>query len=298
MMKKIILILLILGIATPAIFAQEENDRPVSAFNSGTLIDAETTVIPDAKTLEFIIQHKFGSMDKGKSDLWGIYAPGANVRLALNYVVAKNVQIGAGITKNNMYTDFNAKWTILQQSTQKMPVSVTLLGNMAIDGRDAATIGLGQVVTTKGPTTPSSIDIYDRLSYYSQILVSRKFCEAFSLQAGASYSHFNMVPWDYNHDVVGVHVNGKIKFSAQGSFIFTYDKALKFDSMNEQLNWDTSARENLAVGVEFFTFTHAFQLYVGSANGILPQQNMVFNQKDWTNKGLAFGFTITRLWMF
>jgi len=297
MMKKIILILLILGITTPALFAQEE-DRPVNAFNSGTLIDAQTTVIPDAKTLEFVIQHKFGSMDNGKSDLWGIYAPGANVRLALNYVVAKNVQLGAGITKNNMYSDLNAKWTILQQSTQKMPVSVTLLGNMAIDGRDAASIGTGKVVETKGPTVPASIDFYDRVSYFSQVLVSRKFCEAFSLQAGASFSHFNMVPWDYNHDVVAVHVNGKIKFSPQGSFIFTYDQPLKFDGMNEQTNWDTAAKENVAIGVEFFTFTHAFQLYVGSANGILPQHNMLYNQKDWTNKGLAFGFTITRLWMF
>jgi len=297
MMKKIILILLILGITTPAIFAQEE-DKPVNAFNSGTLIDAQTTSILDTKTLEFVIQHKFGSMDNGKSDLWGIYAPGANVRLGLNYVIAKNLQIGAGITKNYMYTDFNAKWTILQQSTQKMPVSVTLLGNVAFDGRNASTIGLGQVVTTKGPTVPYSISVYDRMSYFSQLLVSRKFCEEFSLQAGVSFSHFNMVPWDYNHDVVGLHASGKIKFSPQGSFIFTYDKPLKIEAITEQSNWDTYAKDNLAIGIEFFTFSHAFQLYVGSANGILPQQNMLYNQKDWSNKGLAFGFTITRLWMF
>lgn len=297
MMKKIILILLILGITIPATFAQDE-DQKVNAFNSGTMIDAQTTVIPDARTLEFVIQHKFGSMEKGKSDLWGIYAPGANVRLGLNYVIAKNFQIGAGITKNNMYSDFNAKWTILQQSTQKMPVSVTLLGNVAIDGRDAATIGLGQVVDTKGPTLPSSIDIGDRFSYYSQLLVSRKFCDAFSLQAGVSYSHFNMVPWDYNHDIIGVHATGKIKFSPQGSIIINYDQPLQIDAISEQANWDTQAIENVAIGVEFFTFTHAFQLYVGSASGILPQHNMLYNQKDWLNKGFAFGFTITRLWMF
>lgn len=296
MMKKIILILLILGISIPATFAQEE-DQKVNAFESGTLIDAQTTVVPDARTLEFVIQHKFGPMENGKSDLWGIYAPGANVRLGLNYVVAKNVQIGAGVTKNNMYTDFNAKWTILQQSTQKMPVSVTLLGNMAIDGREAETIGLGQVVSTKGTTVPTYIDIADRFSYYSQLLISRKFCNAFSLQAGASYSHFNMVPWDYNHDVVALHVNGRLKFSPQGSFIFVYDKPLKIDALTEVTD-ATYANENIAVGVEFFTFTHAFQLYVGSANGILPQHNMLYNQKSWKDKGFAFGFTITRLWMF
>ncbi|HPF51230.1 MAG TPA: DUF5777 family beta-barrel protein [Draconibacterium sp.] len=298
-MKKIILILLILGISTPALFAQEE-DVKVSPFESGTMIDAQTTYIPDAKTLEFVIQHNFGSVDNGKSDLWGIYAPAQDIRLSLNYVAAKNFQIGAGISRTNMYSDFNAKWTVLQQSTKKMPVSVSLFGSLAIDGRNASSIAeTGKIVDTKGETLPSSIGFGDRFSYFSELMVSRKFCEEFSLQAGVSFTHYNTVGWDYNHDVVGLHVNGKIKFSPQGSFIFTYDKPLKFDGMNEQTNWDSAARENVAVGVQFFTFTHAFQIYLTSANAILPQHVMMYNQNDWTkSKGIALGFTITRLWMF
>ena len=298
-MKKYILILLILGITTPAVFAQDE-DQKVIPFESGTMIDAQTTVIMDAKTLEFAIQHQFGSIENGHSDLWGIYNPAQDIRLSLNYVPVKNFQIGAGISKANMYTDLNAKWTVLQQSTQKMPVSVTLYGNIAIDGRKSSAIATTEkVVDTKGPTLPNSIDIDDRFSYFSELMVSRKFCETFSLQAGVSFTHYNMVPWDYDHDIVGIHVNGKIKFSPQGSFIFTYDNPLKIKDISEQLDWMSHARENVAVGVQFFTFTHAFQIYVGSANGILPQHAMMFNQNDWTKKGgLAFGFTITRLWMF
>ena len=298
MMKKYILILFILGVALTNTFAQEEEAQPVYAFNSGILIDAQTSYIPDARTLEFIIQHKFGSLENGKSDLWGIYAPGSNVRLALNYVPLKNFQIGAGITKKNMYTDFNAKWKVLQQKTTGMPVSVTLFGDVAIDGRDAETLGTGKVVDTKGEALPSSIGFNERLSYFSELLVSRKFGDWLSLQAGASFTHYNMAEWDYNHDVVGIHVNGKIKFSPQGSIIFNYDKPLKIEDITEQHTWDTHAKENLSFGVEFFTFTHAFQIYVGTAQGILPQDMMMYNQKDWTDKGLAFGFTITRIWMF
>lgn len=299
MMKKYILILFILGVALTNAFAQEEEEaQPVYPFESGILIDAQTTFIPDARTLEFIIQHKFGSLENGRSDLWGIYAPGSNVRLALNYVPLKNFQIGAGITKKNMYTDFNAKWTVLQQATKNMPVSVTLFGNVAIDGRNAETFGTGKVVDTKGPTLPTSVGFSERLSYFSEAIVSRKFCDWFSLQAGASFTHYNMAGWDYNHDVIGIHVNGRVKFSPQGSFIFTYDKPLKIENITEQYTWDTHAKENLSFGVEFFTFTHAFQIYVGTADGILPQDMMMYNQKDWKDKGLAIGFTITRLWMF
>ena len=60
-MKKYILLLLILGlIFSNQSFAQEEEDQPaLNAFESGILIDQQTMMIPDAKTLEFIIQHKF-----------------------------------------------------------------------------------------------------------------------------------------------------------------------------------------------------------------------------------------------
>ncbi len=299
MMKKYILILLILGITLPSAFAQEEEEaQPVYAFNSGILIDAQTSYIPDARTLEFVIQHKFGSLENGKSDLWGIYAAGSNVRLALNYVPLKNFQIGAGITKKYMYSDFNAKWKVLQQKTSGMPVSFTLFGNVAIDGRDKGAFGTGKVVESKGEYAHYDFGFSDRLSYFSQALVTRKFCDWFTLQGGASFTHYNSSGWDYNHDIVGLHFSGKIKFSPQGSIIFNYDKPLKIKDISEQYTWDTHAKENLSFGVEFFTFTHAFQIYLGTAQGILPQDMMMYNQKDWTNKGLAFGFTITRIWMF
>ena len=87
-MKKYILFLIV-SVFVFNTFAQdsEEKDQPVSStFESGYLIDNQTIFIPDAKTLEFVIQHKFGTMDQGFSDLFGIYAPGSNIRLGLNYV--------------------------------------------------------------------------------------------------------------------------------------------------------------------------------------------------------------------
>jgi hypothetical protein len=306
MMKKYILILFILGFVLNSTFAQDDA-TPVYSFQSGTMVDAQTTCIPDARTLEFVIQHKFGSLENGKSDLWGIYAPGASIRLSLNYVPIKNFQVGAGVTKKSVfqYTDLNAKWTALRQNTGNMPISLTLYGNVGIDVRNESVFGTGQVVDTKGETLPTSVGFTERLSYFSEAMVSRKFGDWLALQAGASFTHYNMVAWDYNHDVVGIHAAARIKFSPQGSIILTYDKPLKISGISEQYDWDkdewawgTHAKENLTIGVEFFTFTHAFQIYVGTADGILPQDIMMYNQNDWTSKGLALGFTITRLWMF
>ncbi len=289
-MKKYVLFIILFVLAFTSVFAQDEQkekSEPVdSPFESSYLIDQQTTVIPDAKTLQFVIQHKFGTMDNGTSDLFGIYSPGANVRLALDYVVVKNFQVGVGLTKKNKYTDFNAKWTIFQQTKDNsMPVAVAVLGNIAIDGRKDDVFGYGY-------------DSTDRLSYFSQIIVGRKFCDWFSLQAGASFSHYNAVGDVYDHDKIGAHVSGRIKFSPQSAIIFNYDVPLKIKDISEQLEWIDHPKPNLALGLEISTFTHAFQIYVGTADGILPQDGMMWNQNDWTNKGLAIGFTITRLWMF
>ncbi len=302
-MKKYILFL-ILVVFVINTFAQdsEEKDQPVSStFESGYLIDNQTVMVQDAKTLEFAIQHKFGNVENGISDLFGIYAAGSNIRLGLDYVPVKNLQIGIGVTKKNMYTDFNAKWSILKQTEKnKIPVSVTLYGVAAIDGRNVDQFATGQVVDTKGPTLPSYITFPDRLSYFSQLIVARKFTDWLSLQAAASFTHYNMVGWNNDHGQIGVHFSGRVKFSEQSSFIFNYDLPLKIKEISEQSEWidKDHSLPNLCLGIEIATFTHAFQIYVGTADGILPQDAMMHNQNDWKNKGLVIGFNITRLWMF
>ena len=139
-MNKLFTIIILLTGFTLAAWAQEipetapvpAKDQPVrSPWESGYLIDAQTSKIPTKNTLEFVIQHKFGSFENKWSDLFGIYAPGANIRLGLNYVLVKNLQIGWGISKKNMFNDFNAKWTILEQTRKNtVPVSVTLFGTV------------------------------------------------------------------------------------------------------------------------------------------------------------------------
>lgn len=302
-MKKYILTLLISGLIFPSLFAQEEKepDTPVSnPFESGLLIDAQTTMIPDAKTLEFVIQHKFGSVENGSTDLWGIYGS-SNIRVGLNYVPVKNFQFGAGITKKNMITDLNAKWTILKQTERStVPVSVALFGSIGIDGRSFDQFGgLGYTVDSKAPNTnPESFSFNDRLSYYSQLIVGRKVSNALSVQVGASFTHYNMVNWDYDHDIIGLHANARMKFSPQGSIIVTYDHPLKVKEITEQRTWDTWAEPSLSFGVEFFTFTHAFQIFVSSTDKILPMEMMAHNISPIKGKSFAIGFTITRLWMF
>ena len=303
-MKNYILLVLLTVIPFTAIFAQDEEeqvkDRPVRApFASGYLIDNQTTMIPIEGTLEFAIQHKFGTIENGMSDFFGIYAPAANIRLALNYVPFKNFQTGIGLSKEKMYTDLNAKWTILEQTRENtIPVAVALYGVVAVDGRNESAFGTGKVWHSGEGSAVFDINFADRLSYFSQLIIGRKFNYWLSLQTGVSFTHYNMVERNFDHDKIGVHFNGRVNFSPQSSFIFNYDAPLNIQQISEQLQVPDHHQPNVSFGIEIATSTHAFQIYMGNAKGIIPQDIMMWNSNKFNLDNLAFGFTITRIWNF
>jgi len=102
-----------------------------------------------------------------------------------------------------------------------------------------------------------------------------------------------------NHDVFGVGFNGRVKFSPQSAFIFQYDIPLKIQSISEQSDFDV-AKPNFGVGYEVATSTHAFHIFVSTGDGILQQDNYMYNTNTVANgwKDLMIGFTITRTWNF
>ena len=311
-MKKTFILLVLSLLPITYQFAQGQTDstatepevvvnKPVRfVWESGYLIDQQTSQIAPVNTLESVIQHKFGTVQNGKKDLYGIMAPGANVRIGLDYVIMKDLQIGYGLQKKNMYSDFNAKWTPFKQMNTGMPISLSLYGNMAIDGRPTEDWEAQQYYHSSDPYPYStySFTFSNRLSYFAQAMVARKFCNAFTMQAGASFSHFNTVPWHQDHDKVGLHAGGRIKISPQGSFIFNADFPLQIEAISEQEDPSIGPEPILSFGFEISTSTHAFQIYIGNNESLLPQDMMLNNpyKLDWDN--FRIGFTITRLWGF
>lgn len=288
-MKKSIITLFAFIFTVMVVSAQEEQpkDRPVRApFASGILIDNQTTFIPTVKTLEYQIQHKFGTLDNGFSDLFGLYAPGANIRMALNYVPMKNLQVGYGLSRVNMYSDFSVKYTILEQTRQNtIPVAVGIYGNMAIDGRPDESFG-------------DNYSFTNRFSYFAQLIVGRRINDFVSVQANASFAHYNIVEPLMDHDKISVGFNGRVNFSPQSSILFQYDVPLKVKWIAEHREFLNPAKPNFGLGWEIRTSTHAFHIYLSSSDGMIPQHNAMFNQNDWTNGDLMFGFSITRYWGF
>lgn len=296
-MKKFILLATILIIGFSSGFSQENSEKSKAtkpekeapkliknAFADIILINNQTTEGLRKNTLQMEIQHRFGKIDQGfrlgnNFDLLGIFGP-SNIRLGINYGLTDKLTVGIGATKNNSLYNVQWKYKIFQQTeTNKMPVSVTYYGNAAIN------ISVNSDFST----------VSNRLSYFNQLLISRKFNKQLTLQIGPSVSHFNIIDLDRFPDIshynFGVLFSGRYKFSAQSSFIFEYSHPLTISE-------SVGTKPDLGFGVEIATRTHTFQLFVSTANAMINQRNVVYNNLDFTKGDMQFGFNIIRRWNF
>jgi Membrane bound beta barrel domain (DUF5777) len=290
--RSCMVLMLLLSINTGNVFAQDSAKAPApkkvkpvkNTFGSIWLIDNQTVMVPIKGTLEFDIHHRFGIVNNGAKDLWGFFAP-SNIRLGLNYSPINKLNVGAGITKERMQIDVNAKYALLQQTPGKMPVSVTYFGNIVIDARNKSNFREG----------------VHRLSYFNQLMIARKITEKFSAQVAPSFSWFNNVEAyvDSKGDIqkkmknahLAISVLGRYKVSGKTSVIAGYDQPLTQHTTN-------NPHPNICFGIETTTSSHAFQVFAGNYYGIVPQSNNMFNQNDYTKGQFLIGFNMTRLWNF
>jgi hypothetical protein len=259
-----------------------------NTFEGNYLIDNQTVMVPIKGTFEFDINHRFGTTDHGFKDLFGIFAT-ANMRLGFSYTPLKDFQVGFAANNYNMIVDGSIKYALLKQTRDnKMPVSVTYFGNVAMDTR------------ARNASLPI-VAFSDRLSYFNQILVARKISEKISVQAGVSWTHFNNLEGYYDesgviqakmkNDHLAMHFSGRYKISPKTGIIVNYDQPLTQHPMN-------NPHPNISFGLEMKSSGHDFQVFAGNYGYTIPQYNNLFNQNDYTKGQFVIGFNISRLWNF
>lgn len=276
--------------------------KPVkNTFASTWIIDNQSVMVPVKGAYEMEIQHRFGTIDKGYEDFWGLFAP-SNIRLGVQYSPIKNLSVGGGVIKLDKIWDISAKYAIITQTPHKYPVSVTYFGNMAFDTRK---------------NVDSSLFKYNsqRYSFFNQILIARKFNEKFSLQAGISLSHQNSVHGYYTkndstgkvtflemfHDHLSASLSGRYKLSESSAVLFDYNQPLTKHHLNNPV-------PSASFGLEMHTSGHSFQIFFTNFFALSPQHNNLYNQNspfDYTKDDAGtkvaggkylLGFNITRLW--
>lgn len=252
------------------------------AFESAWWFDGQTGEVNKKNTLGFVIQHRFSVIGSSPKEFLGLYGPSTNTRIGLDYTPIENLTVGFGYTKLKYIFDLNAKYKILSQTKgNEMPFSLTYYGNMGIGVQDASNYAWG----------------VDRINYFNQLILMRRFSKNFSMQVAGSFIHFNAVKVEaqddgttthMNNDSWGLSVGARYKISSQLIIMAGYDTPLTQQPINQPL-------PSINLGLEISTSNHAFQIFFTNYSRIQPQQDYMFNQNDFKEGQWLIGFNITRL---
>jgi hypothetical protein len=257
----------------------EKDNRPVKdIFGSGLMFDQQTVRQPLPGSFEILIQHRFGTIKNGVQDLFGIYSS-SNVRLGVNWAVAKYLTLGFGTTRYYKLQDFNWKVALLtQKRSGSMPFSLSYYGNVVIDARTKDNFG-----------PPETYKFTHRLSFFNQLMIARKFSNALSLQAAASMSNFNAVSSGYDNIKYDLTFTGKYKIASKINLIGGYDLPILQSEAPEIFK----PKSNLSFGIEIGSPTHTFEIFVANSDYLVNQYGLAYNTNTFKNSGLLVGLNIT-----
>jgi hypothetical protein len=274
-MKKFF-IALTLSLFIAPLFAQEEPAAVSNTFATSYLIDNQTVAVPFKGSMELQIQHRFSPIENIKN-LFGIYGS-ANTRLSLNYGVGDRLMIGVGTSKDYKLTDIQWKYLILQQKEDNsMPFTLAYYGNVTADLRNPDSFG-----------PEANFKEMHRLSYFTQLILARKFGEKFSLQVAPSLAYFNTVQYidetnGYKNLNFGLSAGARYNMFGNHSLMVEYDQLLTKQDLVEQ------PKPNIAFGWEINTGTHAFQVFATKHSLLNNQYNLLYTSSD----DYMVGFNIT-----
>jgi hypothetical protein len=223
--------------------------------------------------LDFRIAHRFGRLNSGAVDLWGLDY--ATMRMSFEYGITDRLMVGIGRSTNEKLYDGFVKGKILRQSTE-MPISVSAFAGGYI---------------TALPFDPKP-PFKHRVSYSLQLLVAKKISEKLSLQLSPTLLHRNVTYHvdDYN-DVYALGIGGRMKLSKRVSFNIEYF-LLYPDRMSSQYH------APLSIGFDIETGGHVFQLHFTNSLGMTEKQFIGGTTGQWGKGDIHYGFNISRTFSF
>ncbi len=281
-----IAILLLLGMST-WVQAQEEDllsllgeeqttTYTTASFKANRVINLHSLENLSSGELDVKISHRFGYLSGGIYELYGLDE--STIRIGADYGITDRLMIGAGRSSYEKTYDGFIKFKLLRQSTgaKVMPVTLALFSSMA--------------VKTLKPSDPDRENYFSSNLYYSfQMILGRKFSEAFSLQLSPTMVHRNLVETvEEKNDVFALGVGGRIKLNKRialnGEYIYVFPNQIAEEYHN-----------SLSIGFDIETGGHVFQLHFTNSTSMIEKGFVAENEGSWGKGDVHFGFNISRI---
>ncbi|RTY87270.1 DUF5777 family beta-barrel protein [Flavobacterium sp. GT3R68] len=290
-MKKILLALLFPLCA----FAQDDllskidsaqvDTKVESAFKSMKIVNIESTKLAARGDLYFVVAHRFDYVNHGFDDFFGM--DNANTQLKFLYGVIDWWTVHVARSGFQETYDVGVKYRLHSQEKNGFPFAIVGFNSVAINSE------------MKEEDYPK-MKFSNRLSYVTQVLISRKFNDKLSLEVAPTYFHENTVRdiLDENDDAIlpnpqdnsqfAIGVGGRYKFAKRWSVNMDYAAHLNRASQSVY-------RNPLSIGVDLETGGHVFQMHFTNSRAMHETGYLGQTTGDWGEDEIAFGFNLVRV---
>ncbi|KAA5531964.1 DUF5777 family beta-barrel protein [Paenimyroides baculatum] len=280
MIKRVTMLLLL---SSSALFAQEDDllkqidtlstnsDFVPPAFKGLQIVTAQSTKLAAKGDLYFVVAHRFGDVSEGFDNFFGL--DDAATKIGFIYGLSDNLSLSLSRETFMKTYEGAIKYRIIKQS-EKLPVEVvgyhTVALNSELDKEDFP-----------------KLEFSNRISYLSQLLISRRFSESFSLQLSPSYVHKNLyMPNTDEKDQMLAGFGGRYKISKRVSINAEY-----FVNFSESDVYKNPA----SLGVDIETGGHVFQLLFSNSQVNSDIGYLTNATGDWGKGKIYFGFNLYRV---
>ena len=252
---------------------------PVQAtFKATRIVNSQSVELPRSKMLEFMVQHRFGTVENGFYDLFGLDE--AAVHYDLKYGLHERLAFGLGRSSWQKTYDVMVKAKLVRQTKgqgKAFPLTVVLFSNMGINAlRKDAII---------------KDNFANRIRYLQQLIVGRKFNERISLQVVPTWIHKNLVPThEDEHDLFSAGLGGRIMVTKR----FSINADISFPLGDRP----DSFKNGWGLGCDIETGGHVFQLLLTNARGGYEGAYIEDAGGSMNSGDVFLGFNITRVFSF
>jgi hypothetical protein len=285
-MRVTIALFLLIGSST--LFAQddllkelEQSQAPETnyvgqTFKGTRIINSQSVETKGKGELEFIFSHRFGKINEGSFNLWGLDE--AYVRLGFEYGITDRLGVGIGRSSTDKTYDSYLRYKVARQSTgaRSFPITITA-------------IGTANIKTSLTDEQIPGIKFDDKVSYVAQVLIARKFSTKFSAQIMPVIVHRNAVKKSTeNNDDYALGVAARYKITRSLALTGEY-----FHRLNPAVN--TPYYNSIGFGLEIETGGHVFQMVFSNSQGMVDRAVVAETDGNFSNGDIHFGFNVTRV---
>jgi len=245
-----------------------------NTFESLKIVNLESTKLVGKGDLFFVIAHRFGSVKNGLTDLFGLDE--STIRFSFFYGFSDGFNLGISRSEFRKTYEISSKYRLVQQKKEGSPFTIVGFNSIGIN-------------TALSKYDFPKLAFKHRLTYFNEILISRRFNKFLSLEIAPILIKENFVLNDtQDNSQFVVAFGGSHKLNKSLSLNFDY--AHNFNRIS-----NSGFKDPLSLGLDIQVGGHVFQLVFSNAQPLTDANYITNATGNWGKADIFFGFNLLRV---